>query len=602
MDRKLYNTLKDHKVFSSLDENTITQIQDKFTKIELKYDDILFEQGQESSNIYVLISGKLSASIVTTANQFKVIGYIEEGEIIGELAALADKPYPYTIKALRNCIVFQLSKKDFLEICYLYPSCLHESVQPLLSRSSNLTQLLTVEDSHNTVAIFPANNHVNMHKFIDKLTNLILSKPEFILFSDYLSENNEMTDNDIYEKIHQIEHHKKSTQQIIFILKSCQTSLANIAFKKTDIIYLVANALSEPLIDPIIVEYLYKNKLDIKPLPNLIMLHPETTQMPRHTSPWLQITPFNMHHHVKIDNTKHYERLLRFIRGDTTGLILGGGGTRGWGHMGAIKALCEQEHPVDFIGGTSVGAIIGGCYAMRESYEDSYTKFSKIVSTSKNSISWKSVTWPLISIFDSKTFTNANLEVFENTLIEDLWLPFFCVSSNLANYSEEIHRTGLLWEKIRASSSIPGLIPPMVINGEIHFDGGLLNNLPVDIMWQFLGKKAKVIGVELNSSMHDNHKYHFPPILAFKQAIAMKLGLYKEIFKIPRFVDIIFRGMLAGSSAKAKQNGLSATILVNLSLRKFGMLKYSNKQAQKMIDIGFLETTTQLHQYKNRNI
>ena len=163
--------------------------------------------------------------------------------------------------------------------------------------------------------------------------------------------------------------------------------------------------------------------------------------MPRHTGHGYN-KYLNMHHHVRVDVTKHYERLVRFIQETANGLILGGGGTRGWGHIGVIKALCDQEHPIDFIGGTSVGAIIGGCYAMRESYEDTYTKFNKIVSTSKNSISWRSITLPLVSVFDSKSFTNANLEVFENCLIEDLWLPFFCVSSNLTHYKK--YNQGLL--------------------------------------------------------------------------------------------------------------------------------------------------------------
>ena len=143
-------------------------------------------------------------------------------------------------------------------------------------------------------------------------------------------------------------------------------------------------------------EHMRRNTINTKSLPNLIIIHPSTTEMPSHTAEWLKKTSFNMHHHVKIDMTKHYERLIRFIQDKANGLILGGGGTRGWGHIGVIKALCDQQHPIDFIGGTSVGAIIGGCYAMRESYEDTYSKFNIIVSTSKHSISWRSVTFPII--------------------------------------------------------------------------------------------------------------------------------------------------------------------------------------------------------------
>lgn len=602
MHNELLNFLKTHKIFSALKEDTIHQLQEKLTKTDLNFEHVLFQQGDTPDAVYFLIQGKLEVSIITINNQVKIVGHIDEGEVVGELAALANEPYPYTVKALRLCMVYKLPKKDFLELCYQYPSSMFETIYPLLSQSNNIIQLLSTDDSHNSIAIIPANINVSMDEFVEKLTSTLLKNANILLFSDYTNQENSIDNYELQNKINHAEKYKKPSQQIIYLLKSSHTPLAHIGLTKADKFYLVANALSEPLIDPVIKEHIRKNKIGEKLLPNLIIIHPATTQMPRHTAVWLQQIPFNMHHHVRVDNIKHYERLVRFLQENANGLILGGGGTRGWGHIGAIKALCDQEHPIDFIGGTSVGAIIGGCYAMRESYEDTYTKFSKIVSTSKNSISWRSVTLPIVSIFDSKSFTNANLEVFENSLIEDLWLPFFCVSSNLTNYSEEIHKSGLLWEKVRASSSIPGLIPPMVIHGNIHFDGGLLNNLPVDIMWQFIGRKGKTIGVELNSSMHDNHKYHFPPVIGFKQAVTTKMGINKEIFKFPRFVDLFLRGLLVGSSAKAKQNGQSATILVNLSLRKFSLLKFSHKQAQKMIEIGFLETMSQLHQYENRNL
>lgn len=594
----IHNFLKNHKIFSTLDEKTTKQLQTKLTRIDLSFDNILFQHGETPDAVYFLLHGKLEAFIITLNNQIKIVGHIEEGQIVGELAALSNETYPYTLRALRHCIVYKLLKKDFLELCYQHPSCIFEMIHPILSQSNNIIQLLSTHDRHNSIAIMPANHYIAIHDFIEKLTGMLLKNPDIILFSDYDTEENSIPTSELHTKINITEQYKKPSQQIIYLLKSTHTPLAKISFTKAEKFYLVVNALSEPFIDPVIVEHTKKSMVNTQSSLNLIIIHPNATKIPKNTELWLRQTSFNMHHHVKIDQTTHYERLIRFLQEKANGLVLGGGGTRGWGHIGVLKALRDHEHPIDFIGGTSVGAIIGGCYAMTESFEDTYSKFNVIVSTSKNSISWRSVTLPLVSVFDSKSFTKAHLEVFENHAIEDLWLPFFCVSSNLTNYTEETHQAGLLWEKIRASSSIPGLIPPMIINGDLHFDGGLLNNLPVDIMWQLIGNKGKTIGVELNSAMHDNNKYHFPPIIAFKQAITAKIGMNKDVYKFPRFIDIFFRGLLVGSSAKAKQNGQSATIFINLNLKKFSLLKFSHKQAQQMMEIGYLETVAQLHQYK----
>jgi NTE family protein len=334
---------------------------------------------------------------------------------------------------------------------------------------------------------------------------------------------------------------------------------------------------------------------------NLVLLHSKQTQKPKNTASWLQEFPFHLHHHVKMDVTRHFKRLIRFIRGRANGLVLSGGGTRGFAHLGAIKALREEKIPLDFIGGTSVGAIVGGAYAMQESYQDAYQKFNEIVTASSKSVAWSSLTWPIISLFNGKFFTDILYKVFNKHQIEDLWIPYFCISSNLANYSEEIHQNGSLFEKTRASASIPGIIPPMIINGEIHFDGGLLNNLPVDIMRQFLGKKAKIIAIELTASMHDLHKYQFPPVLTFKETLMIKMHLLKQHFIFPRFVDIFIRGLLMGSSVRSRQNGLSATILVNLSLRKFRLLQTTPKQSAKMLEIGYLETLSKIQHYKNKD-
>lgn len=603
MESDLLYFLKTHKIFSSLEENAITQLLPEFVRIELNHNTILFYQGDPAEYVYILTSGKLIALLNTGNNQHRTVGHIDEGDMVGELGALANTSYPYSIKAMRNCVLYRLPSKTFIELCHQQPPLMLATIQPVISVAQNIIHLLTQDDKNTHVAIVPANKNISLNEFAEQYIPLVQASSSVVLISDFLPEYNNLMMNPslLVEKIRNIETKIRSTQQIFYLLKSTDTELAKIALKKADTLYIVANSTSKPEIDSFILENIHHDKTLFKSQPNLILLHSKNVTKPMHTSIWLHHHLFNLHHHVRIGSKRHFKRLLRFMRGQAVGLVLSGGGTRGWAHLGAMKAIREQKIPIDFIGGTSVGAIIGGCYSLEESYENAYEQFHQIVNTSRYSVSARSLTLPLVSIFDAKNFTNVLYNVFDTTLIEDLWLPYFCVTCNLANYSEEIHRTGLLWEKTRASASIPGLIPPAVINGEIHFDGGLLNNLPVDVMWDLIGKKGKTIAVELTSSMHDIHKYHFPPVLTFKQALLTRLGMNHETYKFPRFVDSFMRGLLIGSSAKAKHNGQSATILVNLSLRKFRILQFNQKHAEKMFDIGYLETTTQIHQFKNRH-
>ncbi|HSW69411.1 MAG TPA: patatin-like phospholipase family protein [Gammaproteobacteria bacterium] len=596
MEEDLINAIKANKIFSSLNDEGVQKVLAKFTRMELNQSETLFYQGDSSDNIYLLVSGKLSAALTNAAGETQMVGYIEAGEAVGESGALTTEPRALTVKALEHSVLYRLSSKDFIELCHQYPALMFATIHPVITRSRSLIQLLASEKIKRHIVIVPANKDISLEHFAEKLQGYLEHYPSVVLLSDYSPEfnNQKIAQEVLKEKIIDLEKHNKKSRKFLYLLKSYETPLAKIALRKANIIYITAYSNSVPRVDKILTERFHIHRINFKPEAALILLHTASAVMPHNSASWLAQMPFDTYHHVRMNVTKDYMRLLRFIRGKAVGVILSGGGTRGWAHLGAIKALREQKIPIDMIGGTSVGAIVAGCYAVHESYEDAYERFYKVIAASANSVSWRSITWPAISIFNAKNFTLSLMQVFEDIKIEDLWLPFFCISCNLANNNEEVHRKGLLWQKTRASSSIPGIIPPMVINNELHLDGGLLNNLPVDIARAFLGKKAKIIAVDLNSFVHDRHKYLFPPILTFKQALLAKLGFTLDNYHFPRFLDTFMRGIFMGSLLKSVQNGLAANILVNLDLNKFRLLQSNIKQADKLIQIGYESTLKQL--------
>lgn len=603
MDSALLDFLKKHKVFGSLDLVILKRLLPKFSTVEVESGQILFYQGEPSDSVFILISGKLAALTTDSNGQFKTVGHIKTGEIVGELGALSKEPRSLTIRAVKSSLLLKLPSKEFIDICYLYPAIMFATVYPIIERSQSIIQVLTADKSSNYITFAPINNVTLFHKFVTTFLKFAQDFPSLIIVSDILpnSSENPLDHTAWQEKINYLEHTKKRSQKMIFILKSFTSSLAKICLKKTDILYLVADAKMHPHIDAEVLNKIQTHQSRLETSPHLLLLHPANTIKPVNTKEWLKLTTFNMYHHLKIDSPRHYQRLLRFIRGKAVGLVLGGGGTRGWGHLGAIKALKENKTPIDMIGGSSVGAIIAACYAIDETFEDAHHRFRSIVNLSRGSTSWKSLTWPIISLFDGKKFTESLQNNFQDIQIEDLWLPYFCVSSNMSQNTEEIHRQGSLEEKTRCSSSVPGLIPPMLINGELHMDGGLLNNLPVDVMRKFLGKKARIIGIELNASLPNHRHYHFPPILTLKQAILAKLGISKENYKFPRFIDNLLSGLLIGSSAKTKQNGLTANSLISLNLNKFHLLNANLKQAEKMLETGYQATLAQINKEKKKD-
>lgn len=596
--------LKASNTFSSLNESERKRILPCFSRVDLIDKEVLFYQGDPSDNVYILIKGRLSAELVNAEGKTSIIGYIQKGETVGEMGALANEPRTLTVKAIDNATLLKLSTHDFTVIGHEHPSVMFAVIRPMITRTSTLIQKLSSEKRNKHIVLLPANSSVSVEAIALKLQDFADIYKSTLIVSDYdqdFHENDKTTS--VHDKIkNKISATKKSVHRTLYILRGLDSPLAKYALKRANILYVTAYGNEKPAIDSDLLEVI----ANIRPNPgmplNLILLYPDHTVMPQNTIGWLKLADFGLHHHIRLDTKGDIQRLFRFIRGKAVGVVLGGGGTRGWAHIGAIKAIQAAKIPIDIIGGTSVGALIAGIYAVNPTYENIYKNFLQMVTDSKYTISWRNLTWPIISIFNAKKYTDSQINFFREQRIEDLWLPYFCITSNLAHCSEEVHQTGKCWENIRASTAIPGLIPPMVLNGEIHVDGSLLNNLPVDVMRKFIGSRGKVIAIELNDLVTDEIKYNFPPVQTFMDIFLNKLRIKKYHYKYPRLIDTFLRSLLLGSLWRNRQNALIANIFVSLNLLKFRMLHSNPDEGEQLVKIGFDETMKQIERTKNKNI
>lgn len=601
MDINLKDLLKTSRVFSSLGESASQRLLSKCSQVHLGQGEILFYQGDASDSVYLLVSGKLVAFLTVLSGQARTVGYVLPGETVGELGAIVNEPRSLSIKALKDSILLKISTRDFIEICHQYPAVMFAALHPIITRSTNLLQIFSAEKANKHIVLVPANGKTSLEAFFHKIFSYAEKFSNLLVVSDYQTEfQGDLDIVQIKEKIQQLGANKRPTAKIAYILSSYNTPLAKVAFKKANAVYIVGHGDEMAKIDQEIVDKIEGRRLYLRSNPELILLHKAGTLAPKHTARWLVLTDFSLHHHVRMDVSRDFHRVLRFIRGKAVGLVLSGGGTRGWAHIGVIKALREAKIPIDMIGGTSAGAVAAACYAIHQSPVDAYDKFYDIVTGSAKTIAWYNITWPAISLFSAKNFTTAQQKVFGDQRIEDLWLPYFCVSCNLSKNREEVHTRGVLWEKIRASTSIPGLIPPMLLDEDIHLDGGLLNNLPVDVMREFVGRRGKIIGVELNSFVTQKHHYAFPPILTLKDIIFSKLGLGPYKYRFPRFLDTFLRGLFMSSVTKTRQNSLAANIFINLDLRAYRFLDSNPKFARGIMEAGYKQTLKEIHERKKK--
>ena len=165
------------------------------------------------------------------------------------------------------------------------------------------------------------------------------------------------------------------------------------------------------------------------------------------------------------------------------GLALSGGGTKGLAHIGVIKILEKNNIPIDFIAGTSAGAIIGGIYASGTPIKTIEKKIFEM--KSKDFLSFiLDFSKPQAGIVKAEKIMKFVDSLLSKKEIEEFKIPFAAISADIKNFKEVVIDKGNALVAIRASIAYPGLVKPVSLNDMLLVDGGIINNLPMDIVKQ----------------------------------------------------------------------------------------------------------------------
>ncbi len=187
--------------------------------------------------------------------------------------------------------------------------------------------------------------------------------------------------------------------------------------------------------------------------------------------------------------------LSRWLAGQRIGLVLGGGGVKGWAHLGVLRVLRRLQMPFDCVTGASIGAICAAMIARGGSL-DEYENLLRIGST--YAFRFKISRVGLLSSRGVEQFLRRK-DVVGERLIEDLPIPFAAVAADLISGSEIVIRRGLVWQAVLASASIPALFPPVRIGPHLLVDGAVVNPVPISTA-QLLGAD-KIIAVDIATDL-----------------------------------------------------------------------------------------------------
>ena len=172
----------------------------------------------------------------------------------------------------------------------------------------------------------------------------------------------------------------------------------------------------------------------------------------------------------------------------TKGLVLSGGGSKGIAHAGVLQYLHENNIKLTCIAGSSAGAIVGAMYAFGKKPEEILEFFKSIYF-----FHWKHFTFKKAGIVDSDSFKHYFEEIFSKTTLGELEIPMYITATDMVKGKLKIFSPETkIVDAILASTAVPGMISPYILNGELYSDGGILNHFPADLL---VGKCESIIGV-----------------------------------------------------------------------------------------------------------
>lgn len=287
------------------------------------------------------------------------------------------------------------------------------------------------------------------------------------------------------------------------------------------------------------------------------------------------------------------------LKAQEVGLVLSGGGARGLSHIGAIKALEENNIPIDFITGTSSGALVGALYAMGYSptqieqiavsseFEDWATgtideEFTYYFKTPPPNASWITIKFNVDSTFqpnipgniiNSSPMEFAMMEkmapymAISNNNFDSLFIPFRCVAADIVSNQSIVYSSGDLAKSLRASMAYPFYYKPVIDGNKILFDGGIYNNFPSDVMMEEFYPDM-IIGVNVSSAVAPPEKDNI-------------ISQIKNMLQRPTNYSVIC------------ENG----VLIEPDVEQYGLFSFTDKQ--KVIDEGYRAAMEQMELIKN---
>ena len=596
---RLNHVLIRTNIFKNLEEPILKDVQAELELMTVASGDTIMKVGDLGDELFIVIGGRLRVVSPTPDQKSSYIVDTHVGQTVGEIGLITGERRTATVFALRDSLLARLSKDAFQRLLQKHPEAmLAHFAGPIIERMrSQLSSGTSKTDFVTTICIIPVDDSVPITEFATKLTkslhilgstmHLNSSQCDALLDTQniaYLHADDPKNDQFVFW----LNEQEASHDTIVYEADTTSTAWTRRCIRQADLVLIVGNANGTFALNDIETSLLQEadNQQIIQ---CLVLLHDNDVSLPHNTALRLLKRNVRNYYHVRLHQDSDFRRMSRLLTGNGVGLVLGGGGARALSHIGVIQALVERGIPIDVVSGVSGGAIVAGLWAMGLDIET-------MIQMSQQAIKRIDYTFPFHALTTGRNWTNALMNLFGDVHIENLWTSFYCVSANLSQARVRVHESGSLMHAIRASTAIPGILPPVYDRGNILVDGGLINNLPADIMRE-RREIGRVIAVDVGAADETKEIAPFGYTVSGWRSLWSRLSPWGRNPRNPSIGDVMLRSIsLTNARTVAKANRLVDFYLAP-PVQEFGLMDFD--KISTLVDLGY-QYTMETHGYPDK--
>lgn len=549
-------------LFSRLDDASRAAVAAETEWVYLNGGETLFRQGDEGDALYVVIRGRLLATIDVPGSEQKEVGAITRGEVVGEMAVLTGEPRSLTVRAVRDTALVRFSKAAFEKIARSNPDAMLAITRRIITRLQQMNLGVKMPQRTGTIAVLALAEGVGHEAVASALLQALQPIGRAISVSSASFDRDQAGRTDD-EKAAWLDELERSHDYLLYVGDAGPSAWTSRCVRQADRILLVANGDAAPDVAGVAARMAAMGLPRDGVRTELVLMQPADLAAPKDTERWLTATGAPSHYHARRGRAADLERIARFLTGRAVGLVLGGGGARGFAHIGVIQALHEAGVPIDAIGGTSMGAVIAAQYALGAD-EPALRVINKRTWIDANPL--KDKTLPIVALLSCRKLEKMVVDMFGDTQIADLWLPFYCVSADLTNAEMHVHERGAVGRSVRASMALPGIAIPIRHGNALLIDGGVLNNVPADVMKRRCGK---VIAVDVTPEKDMAANAPYP-----EAASGWSFFWKRKTPVLPSIMAIIMRTVMLSSAHYRGRVNRDIDLLVAPPSGGFGMFEW----------------------------